>query len=228
MDAQKLCTPDAQAPQGSPQLRPQEYPGSPQGNPPRWCDAFHSSQRQNRFRCRTVDRGVEKRAFAVHNVRHPVGERWTTPNLPTRTPFLSTDCGFALPTFPHGVELGTRPLRRLACGDDSGQLRCPQGVDGRSGTVLWRNGSALEPNRTAGVGAVTRSAPGGGSRGATRVLRGGCGWLSVASGGCWCGLAGACGPCPGDGRLCPPVRLLVRLSAAAQLLMRLVSSVTWL
>jgi hypothetical protein len=73
-------------------------------------------------------------------------------------PDSSTVCGYGLPTFPHPAELGRRPLSRLACGDESGQLRCPQGVDGGPATFLWRNGSP--------VGVIeqpeTASAPGAG------------------------------------------------------------------
>ena len=229
MDGRKLCTPDAQGPPTSPQLRPQEYPGSPQANPPRWCDGFHSSRRRIVFRCRTVDRDVEKRAFTVHNSRHPVGERWTTAKRPCGAVFLSTVCGFRLPTYPHAAELGGPPLGRLACGDDSGQLRCPQAVDSPNATFLWRNGSPPEPNRTAVYGRwpdgssreavggpgggrrATRSAPGAEAPGALRdgvravrrcAVDRFCGWF------CGRGTGGS--------------------AAGAQLLMRLVSSVTWL
>lgn len=61
---------------------------------------------------------------------------------PVGVPFPSTVCGCGLPTYPHAVELREPPSDRLACGGDSGQLRCPQGVDGPYATLLWRNGSA--------------------------------------------------------------------------------------
>jgi hypothetical protein len=165
VDGRKLCTPHSQGSPGSPQLCPQKYPGSPQANPPPWCDAFHSSGGEAVFRCRTVDRDVEKRSHAVHNGPQPVGGRWTTRSDPQKVSFLSTVCGSRFPTYPQPAELGGPLAGRLPCGgflDNSGVPRvwtarsphsCGQVPSGaRESNRAGRRGGAPEDRERAARG----------------------------------------------------------------------------
>jgi hypothetical protein len=192
VDGRKLCTPHAQAGPGCPQLRPQKYPGSPQANPPPWCDAFHSLVGQRAFRCRTVDKGVEKWVSPVHNRPFPVGERWTTGRGPCGCPFRPQSVEDGCPHIHNRLSCG-HAVRRGPAVDGVGTTRASPGCGHakRRGPVeKWTTATG---NRTGGDGLGARRGRGGEGCGV-----GDGGWrgrLGLAA-----GLAGRRRACGGRGR----------------------------
>jgi hypothetical protein len=144
---------------------------------------------------------------------------WGQPPVGGREPPApSTVCGSGPPTFPQPAELRVRSRGRPGCGGRSGQLRRPQGVDSASAPFLWRNGTGAEGIEQAGhMGTPTgpaRGRPPDPRREARRPI-GEPGGTRQRPGS---GASGACGQ-----TLCRRGR-----GGRRQLLMRFVSSVTWL